>query len=530
MLPRNVDAVVIGSGPNGLVGAIALADAGWDVLVLEAADHLGGAVHSTSTDGWVSDRCSSCYPLAVASPVLRALELERFGLRWANAPLPLAHVLDADDDSAAAIYPDPAATAESIAAGHLADGEAWLRLYSDYLKIREPLLAALFTSWPPVGAGARLARRLGSLGELARFARFMALPAHRMGRELFAGPRGRALLAGNAMHADAPLTGSVSGMMGWLLAMLAQDVGFPSVVGGSSQLAEALVGRATQAGVLLVSGTPVTEIAVSAGRAVAVRTASGETVSVRRAVLADVAAPTLYDELLPAASVPPGLRRDLKLFEWDYPTVKVNYRLSGPAPWRAAEARAAGVVHLGGDADGLVHTSADLETGRVPTVPFLLVGQTTTADASRSPAGTEALWAYSHLPRGVADDAAAEELARRMDRALERHAPGFLSEVLDRDVQRPSDFEAGNAAMGPGALGGGTSQLFQQVIFRPTVGLGGPRTVINGLYLGSAAIHPGPGVHGACGWLAARAALRDAAPLRAITSRPATALLRQLHH
>ncbi|HEU4947530.1 MAG TPA: NAD(P)/FAD-dependent oxidoreductase [Kribbella sp.] len=528
MLPRKVDAVVVGSGPNGLVGAIALADAGWDVLVLEAADQHGGAVRSTSEDGWVSDRCSSCYPLGVASPVLRALELERFGLRWVNAPLPLAHLLDPGDESAPAIHPDPAATAESVAVDHAADGDAWLRLYTDYVKIREPLLRALLASWPPVGAGVQLARRLGSLGELARFGRFLALPAHRMGQELFAGPRGRALLAGNALHADAPLSASVSGTMGWLLAMLAQDVGFPVAAGGSSRLAAALVARATEAGASLVSSTPVTGIEVSAGRVAAVRTASGETVAVRRAVLADVSAPTLYGELLPSASVPARLRRDLERFEWDYPTVKVNYRLGGPIPWRASEARTAGVVHLGGDADGLVHTGADLDTGRLPSAPFLLIGQTSKADPSRSPVGTEAVWAYSHLPRGLTDDAAADKLADRMDRAIERYAPGFSALVLDREVQKPSEFEAGNAAMGTGALGGGTSQLHQQLIFRPTIGLGGPRTVVTGLYLGSAAIHPGPGVHGACGWLAARAALRDAAPLGPLTRIPATTLLRHL--
>ena len=526
MLPRVVDAVVIGSGPNGLVSAITLADRGWDVVVIEAADGFGGAVRSVEQDGWISDRFSSSYPLGVASPVLRALELDKFGLRWGHAPSPLTHLLD--PETSATIHEDPARTAESIAVDDPADGDAWLRLYSQYVKIREPLLDALLTSWPPVTAGLRLTRRLGSAGELARFARFMAMPMHRMGQELFAGPRGRALLAGNAFHADASLTGSVSGTMGWLLAMLAQDVGFPVAVGGSGALSAALVRRAEQAGALLVSGTPVEAIEVSGGKVSGVRTASGERVVVRRAVIADVSAPALYGELLPSASVPAGLRRDLDSFEWDYPTVKVNYRLSGPIPWLAEDARSAGVVHLGGSADELVHTSADLDTGRVPTAPFLLIGQTTKADASRSPAGSEAVWAYSHLPRGIADDAAAEKLAVRMDRALERHAPGFLDLVLERDLQRPSDLTAANAALGLGALGGGTSQLHQQLIFRPTIGLGSPRTVVTGLYLGSSAIHPGPGVHGACGHLAARTALRDASLLGPLTRLPTTATLRHL--
>jgi phytoene dehydrogenase-like protein len=528
MLPRVVDAVVIGSGPNGLVSAIALADAGWDVLVLEAADSFGGAVRSTSADGWISDRFSSSYPLGVASPVLRALELEKFGLRWAHAPIALTHLLDPDDDTAAAIHPDPNDTAKSIGRDHPADGEAWLRLYQDYVKIRGPFLQSLLTSWPPVGPGLRLARKLGSAGELARFARFMAMPMHRMGQELFEGPRGRALLAGNAFHADASLSGSVSGTMGWLLAMLAQDVGFPVAEGGSSSLSSALVRRAERAGALLVSGTPVVGIDVSAGKVAAVRTASGETISVRRAVVADVSAPTLYGELLPPASVPSGLRRDLERFEWDYPTVKLNYRLRGPIPWRAAEAHSAGVVHLGGTADDLVHTSADLDTGRLPSAPFLLIGQTSKADPTRSPAGTEAVWAYSHLPRGIADDASADKLAGRMDRAIERHAPGFLKLVIDRDLQRPSDFSTANASLGFGALGGGTAQLHQQLIFRPTIGLGSPRTVVSGLYLGSSAIHPGPGVHGACGHLAARTALRDASLLGPLTRVPTLAALRHL--
>lgn len=522
-----VDAVVVGAGPNGLVAAIALADAGWDVLVVEASDQLGGGVRSSTADEWTTDHCSSCYPLGVASPVIRALELERFGLKWAHAPRPLAHLLDADGP-AAFIDPDPERTAAGLADEHPADGDTWLRLYQDYIKLREPLLRALLTSWPPVGAAGRLVRQLRSLGELGRFARFMALPVHRMGQELFVGQRGRALLSGNAMHADAPPSATVSGTMGWLLAMLAQDVGFPFVQGGSGRLADALVARARESGVDFVTGEPVVGLTVSAGRIRGVQTAAGRTISVKRAVIADTSAPALYDELLPSAIIPAGLRRDLAKFEWDFPTVKVNYRLSAPAPWTAEDARTAGVVHLGGNADELVHTAADLDTGRLPGAPFLLVGQTSTADPSRSPAGTEALWAYSHLPRGVADDASADKIAGRMDRQLERHAPGFSELVLDRQVQRPREFEAGNAAMGLGALGGGTSQLHQQLIFRPTLGLGGPRTFVDGLYLGSGAIHPGPGVHGACGWLAARAALRDAAPLGLLTRRPTSALLRRL--
>jgi phytoene dehydrogenase-like protein len=528
MLPRKVDAVVIGSGPNGLVSAIALADAGWDVLVLESADTFGGAVRSVTDDGWISDRFSSNYPLGVASPVIRALELEKFGLKWANAPLPVVHLLD-EEGAAAAIHPDPEDTAKSLGAEHPGDGDAWLRLYQQYVTIREPLLKSLLTTWPPVAPGIQLARKLGSAGELLRFARFMALPMHRMGRELFEGRHGPALMAGNALHADAPLSGSVSGTMGWLLVMLAQDVGFPVAAGGSSAFSGALVSRAQRAGALLFSGTPVAGIDVSAGRVTGVRTASGETVAVTRAVVADTSAPVLYRELLPDAIIPAGLRRDLDdHYEWDYPTVKLNFRLSAPVPWKSFEARSAGVVHLAGTADELLHLSTDLDTGRLPAQPFLLIGQTTKSDPTRSPEGTEAVWVYAHLPRGVADDESAEKLAGRMERAIERFAPGFTDLIISRDLQRPSSLESANAALGFGAVGGGTMQLQQQLIFRPTIGLGSARTFVTGLYLGSSAIHPGGGVHGACGHLAARTALRDASVLGPLTRTLPAAALRHL--
>ncbi|GAA0623984.1 NAD(P)/FAD-dependent oxidoreductase [Kribbella sandramycini] len=528
MLPRSVDAVVIGSGPNGLVSAIALADAGWDVLVLEAADTYGGAVRSIERDGWISDRFSSNYPLGVASPVMRALELENHGLKWGYAPLALTHLLD-PSGSSVSIHPDPEDTAKSVGAEQPGDGAAWLRLYEQYVAIREPLLKSLLTTWPPVAPAVKLVRKLGSAGELLRFARFMAMPMHRMGQELFTGPQGGALLAGNALHADAPLSGSVSGTMGWLLAMLAQDVGYPVAVGGSSAFSGALVRRAEQAGVLFAAGTPVVGVDVSGGRASGVRTASGEYVAAERAVIADTSAPVLYDALLSGATIPAGLRRDLdERFDWDYPTVKLNFRLRGPIPWTAAEARSAGVVHLGGTADELVRLGAELDTRRVPEQPFLLIGQTTKSDPSRSPAGSEAVWAYAHLPRGIADDASAELLGERMEAAIERYAPGFSALVIDRELQRPSGLEAGNAALGFGALGGGTMQLQQQLIFRPTIGLGSPRTFVDGLYLGSSAIHPGGGVHGACGHLAARTALRDASVLGPVTRRFPTAVLRRL--
>ena len=509
VLPREVDAVVVGGGHNGLVSAALMADSGWSVLLLEAQPHLGGAVRSVEDDGWVTDRFSSSYPLARSSPVLAALRLEELGLRWARADVSVAHPLGPADPQGAVIHRDPEVTAANLGEDHPLDARSWLDLFAEYQRIREPFLETLLTAWPPVRAGLRLHKRLGGIAGLVRFSRFVALPSARMGAELFRGRRGRTLLAGNAMHADIPPTAPGSGLFGWLMMMLAQDVGFPVPVGGASKLVDALAARASLSGADIRVGEPVIQIAADGTSATAVRTASGHTVVARRAIVVDVAVPTLYRELLPEAAVPSRLLADLDRFVWDYPTVKINYRLSRTPQWTARGARTAGVVHAGADVDGVVHWSADLETGRLPDIPYALIGQTTCADPSRSPAGSQAMWAYSHLPRGMADDEAAQQVARRVDAMIERHAPGFGDLILDREVQTPSALNAADANLVTGAINGGTAQIFQQLVFRPITGLGGPRTPIDRLYLGSAGTHPGGGVHGACGALAARAALTD---------------------
>ncbi|MGZ4745414.1 MAG: phytoene desaturase family protein [Oryzihumus sp.] len=505
---ESVDAVVIGAGHHGLVTAAVLADAGWDVLVLEARDRVGGAVASVVRDGWVMDEFSACHPLAAASPVLQALALDEVGLQWARSERVLAHVGAPEDTEGALLHQDPARTAAWLAREHPADGDAWLQLVRDYDRVKGPFLEALLTRWPPVGPGARLAGALGR--ELPRFVRFLTLPVARMGEELFAGQRGRELLAGNAMHADIPPDSAGSGVFGWLMSMLAQDVGFPSPVGGSGRLAEALAERARRCGARIELGETVTGIDVRDGRAGAVTTASGRWVRARRAVVADTSAPALYEQLLPESVVPRRVRDDLRRrFQWDLPTVKLNYRLSAPVPWTASAARGAGVVHVGAGLPGLVRWSADLGGGRVPEQPFALVGQMSTIDPTRSPEGTEALWVYTHLPRGVHDDASADVVAGLTEAMMDRYAPGWQDLVRDRWVQRPGELHAQDANLGQGAVGGGTQQLSQQLVFRPVTGLGGPRTAIEGLYLGSAATHPGGGVHGACGYLAARCALAD---------------------
>jgi phytoene dehydrogenase-like protein len=272
------------------------------------------------------------------------------------------------------------------------------RLVELWNSIRTPLLSTLFAPFPPLRGPVQLLWKLGT-AEALRLARLLMLPASVMADELFDGDAARLLLLGNALQADVPIDAPGSGVMGFLMLMLAQDTGFPVPVGGAEQLTAALVQRATSAGAQLQCEAAVDAIGVRGDRAVAVRTADGDTIGVRRAVVADVSAPHLYQRLLPRNALPARLFQDLTHFIWDTPVVKVNYALDEPIPWRSESLWDAGTVHLGADSQGLSRWLADLNTATVPDNPFILFGQMTTADPSRSPAGTESAWAYTNLPR-----------------------------------------------------------------------------------------------------------------------------------
>ena len=509
------DAVVIGAGPNGLVAANLLADRGWHVVVLEEAAEPGGGVRSAELvePGFVSDLFSAFYPLAAASPVFQRLRLEEHGLRWCRSRVAVAH--PAADGSCPLIATDLDETAASLDALAPGDGDAWRRLYRFWRRIAPHLKATFEVPFPHLAPATRLAATLRPRG-LRRFARIGVMGVRRLVEEEFGGPGGR-LLAGSALHADLMPETPPSAMYGWSLSALAQDHGFPAPRGGAGELTSALVRRLESRGGLVRCGVLVAEVIVRRRRAVGVRAAGGEELEARQAVLADVTAPQLYGQLLSREHVPARLLAALARFEFDSGTVKVDWTLDGPIPWLAEGARRAATVHVGDDMNALTRHMSEVTMGLLPARPYLVVGQYSSTDPSRAPTDKESAWAYTHVPRRVIGDAGVElsgqwdsgdgdGFADRIEAEIERLAPGFRSLVRRRHVYTPPRLEAANRNFDGGAMHLGTTKLHQQLLFRPVPGLARPETPIRHLYLCSAAIHPGGGVHGACGAAAARVA------------------------
>ncbi len=500
-----MDAVVIGAGPNGLVAAASLARHGWRVLVLEAKRRPGGAVYSEelTRPGYLHDVGAAFFPFADGPP-FRFLDLAGAGLRWANAPYESS--FPAPDGTCASIARDP----DLAAAAFGLDGDAWRRLAAWRQRMGDRLMEALLAPLPALGP----AWRLGP-GNGLRLALAGLRSSAGLARSLFRTEAARRVIPALALHVDLGPQDFAGAGLGLVLALLACSPGFRVPLGCARAITEALLRRLHEHGGQLLLGQHVEEILVRNGRAVAVRTAQGEEFRASRAILADVGAPALYLRLLRPRYVPGWVRASMRRFRYGWGTFKVDWALSGPVPWSAAEPRAAAVVHAGDSLADLIAFTRQARAGRLPENPYLVIGQQSLVDPARAPSGKHTLWAYSRVPNRLEGGWTRQRdvFAERIDRRLEGLAPGFRRLIQVRTIHTPEDLEAMDENLVGGDLGGGSARFSQQLFFRPVFPYFRYRTPVRGLYLASASAHPGAGVHGACGFNAARMALRDSGEL-----------------
>jgi phytoene dehydrogenase-like protein len=465
------DAIVVGSGPNGLAAAITLAEVGRRVLLLEAAETVGGGCRSAelTLPGFVHDVCSAVHPLVAGSPFFRSLPLAEMGVELVDPEAPLAHPLP--DGTAVTLERSVAATA----AGLGPDAEAYAGLMAPLVREAGALIEAVLA--PPL-------RPPRHPLALARFAPAGLRSAVGLGRR-FSTEGARGLLAGLAAHSFRPLSAPLTGGFGLLLGMLGHAVGWPLVRGGSGRLAEAMATRLVELGGEVTTGR---------------RVASLDELPPARAVLLDVAPRQALD--IVGARLPAAYRRRLARFRHGPGAFKVDWALAGPIPWRAPECGRAATVHLGGTMAEIAASEAAVAAGEHPERPYVLLAQPTLADHSRAPEGRHTGWAYCHVPNGSPVD-----MTERIERQVERFAPGFRDLILARSVRGPAALERENPNYVGGDIAGGLQDL-RQILARPVARPDPYATPAAGVYLCSASTPPGGGVHGMCGHLAARSALR----------------------
>jgi len=505
------DAVVIGSGPNGLVAAAMLARAGWSVAVLERNEVAGGAVASAelTQPGYIHDPFSSFYGLLHFSPVFRELELYR-RVRWASFELPAAAMVA--PGRSAAVRTDPARTAAALEQIKGEDGPAWTDLYGLWTAVGRRFLNVILNPIPSVGPTARFLGAAG-IGGTIETTRMSLAPTAVVARERFSSEEARALFAAGISHSDVSVNDPAGTPAAMALAMVAQSHNMPIPVGGAGRLAEGLVSAVTDVGGRVMTGQEVTRVVVEGKRAVGVETADGLSLRARRAVLADAGPARLFLGMVGADHLPPSFLKGVRRFRYGSGIFKLDLALDGPAAWDGEGLDRCGVVHVTGDLDNMARTSAQVATGELPDKPMLIVGQPTVADPSRAPDGGHTLWLETHVPPRPHEGSWPQVCDRFLDRVLDRleqHAPGLRSRIVAQAIHTPPDLEALNPNLVDGDLGGGSNALDQQLVFRPVPGWFRYSTPIRGLYLCSASTHPGGGVHGMVGRNCARRVLRDA--------------------
>ena len=472
MARHDYDAVVVGSGPNGLAAAIALAERGHSVLVVEAAPTLGGGTRTAelTLPGFAHDVCSSVHPMAVSSPFFRRLPLDRYGLEWVQPPTPFAHPLD---DGTAVVLER---SVEATAAGLGQDGGAYRRLFGPLARtwgdVSRDVLGPLRLPRHPIAT--------------ARFGLSAVRSASGLARATFKGERARALMAGACAHSMLPLDRKPSAAFGIVLMASGHAVGWPFPRGGAQRIGDALVAHLRSLGGETVVGQRVSSLDELPRSGVTLLDLSP------RGVL-EVAGDRL----------PEGYRRRLEAYRYGPGVCNVHWALSGPIPWRAEECARAATVHLGGTLEEIEESERAPFEGRTVARPYVLLTQPSLFDPTRAPAGMHAAWGYCHLPNGSTHDATAE-----IEAQVERFAPGFRDRILARHTMTAADFDGYNANYVGGDINAGTQDL-RQLFTRPAGWRAPYTTPAKGLYICSSSTPPGGGVHGMCGYFAARAALRE---------------------
>ena len=466
------DAVVVGSGPNGLAAAIQLARAGRTVTVLERADTLGGGLRSAEVTlpGYAHDICAAVLPLTAGSPFLSSLPLQDFGLQLIHPDIPLAHPLD--DGSAVVLEQSMQRTAANLGV----DGAAYMRLMQPIVGSWRQLLDHLLGPF-------RMPRHPVAL---VRFGIAALLPATVLARRAFREPRARALLAGNSAHSILPLQRPASSAFGLVMGLLAHAVGWPIVRGGTQRLAEALVGHLVSMGGQTRTGCEISSTADLPPHHIA---------------LLDLTPRQILN--VAGGSLPLSYRRQLQRYRYGPGVCKVDWALDGPIPWTAQACRAAGTVHLGGTLEEIASSEAGVWRGEHPAQPFVILAQPTVVDASRAPEGRHTAWAYCHVPNGSTID-----VTPAIEAQVERFAPGFASRILARNTRTASQMQMYNPNYVGGDINGGVQDLLQMWT-RPALRAVPYSTPNPRLFICSSSTPPGGGVHGMCGFHAARAALRS---------------------
>lgn len=483
MSAERFDAVVVGSGPNGLSAAVTLAEAGRSVLVLEAADVIGGGTRSAelTLPGFRHDVCAAVHALGVSAPAMSLEQLGPHGLRWVWPEIPLAHPLDGG--RAGVLYRSVDDTATALGA----DGPRWRRLFGplvdDWSKVLPQLLGPV-VSVPrhPIA--------------MARFGLHALQPASWVAKR-FETDEAAALFGGCAAHAILPLTRPLTAAFGLMLAGSAHADGWPVAAGGSQTVADALAGRLVQLGGEVRTGVHVRSLADLPAHDIAMF----DTNPAQLASIAGDALPARYS-------------KRLHRFHHGPAAFKIDYALDRPVPWQNEECRRAGTLHLVGTYAELESAEADVAAGRMPERPLVLVVQSTVFDPSRAPEGKHTLWVYAHVPHGFEGDA-----TDAIERQIERFAPGFRDLVLARHVSGPAALHTYNPNYVGGDIAGGAHSGLQ-LVFRPTIAVRPYATPNPSLFLCSASTPPGAGVHGMCGRHAAERALRKPAGRRSSSPTP----------